>query len=66
MTRLCLLSSLALALALTLSAADAGDWPRFRGPNGSGFVEGKLPDIDPTAPLWKVPIPAAGAAHPSS
>jgi outer membrane protein assembly factor BamB len=38
----------ALALALTLTLAEGADWPRFRGPNGSGFVEGKMPDIDPS------------------
>ncbi len=55
MTRLCLLSSLTLALAFTLS--QAADWPRFRGPNGSGTVEGPLPAIDPVKPLWKVKLP---------
>lgn len=55
MTRLLFLSSLALALTLTLS--QAGDWPRFRGPNGSGTVEGPLPAIDPAKPLWKVKLP---------
>jgi outer membrane protein assembly factor BamB len=61
MTRLGLLSFLTLTLALTLQAAD---WPRFRGPNGSGTVEGKLPDIDPAAPLWKAKIPGKGASSP--
>ena len=62
MTRLCLLSS--LTLALTLALAEAGDWPRFRGPNGSGIVDGKMPDIDPAAPLWKVKIPGKGNGSP--
>jgi outer membrane protein assembly factor BamB len=53
MTRL-LLSLLALTLALTVSAAD---WPRFRGPNGSGTADGPLPEIDPKSPLWKVALP---------
>ncbi len=55
MTRLLFLS--ALALALTLSLSQAGDWPRFRGPNGSGTADGPLPDIDPAKPLWKVKLP---------
>jgi outer membrane protein assembly factor BamB len=63
MTRRSLLSFLALTLALTLSA-EGGDWPRFRGPNGSGFVEGKMPDIDPAAPLWKVKVPGKGVSSP--
>lgn len=54
----------ALTLALTLSLTHAGDWPRFRGPNGSGFAEGKMPDIDPAAPLWKVKIPGQGRSSP--
>ena len=55
------LSLLALALALTLQAAD---WPRFRGPNGTGAVEGTLPDIDPAAPLWKTAVPGKGVSSP--
>jgi outer membrane protein assembly factor BamB len=53
-----------LALALTLTLARGADWPRFRGPNGTGAAEGKLPDIDPTAPLWKVKIPGKGVSSP--
>lgn len=53
-----------LALALTLALADAADWPRFRGPNGTGAVEGTLPDIDPTAPLWKTALPGKGVSSP--
>ena len=53
-----------LALALTLALADAADWPRFRGPNGTGAVEGTLPDIDPAAPLWKTPLPGKGVSSP--
>ncbi|HEY1191318.1 MAG TPA: PQQ-binding-like beta-propeller repeat protein, partial [Gemmata sp.] len=53
MTRL-LLS--ALLFALTLAPAAATDWPRFRGPNGSGTADGPLPEIDPKKPLWKVNI----------
>jgi len=41
--------------ALTLTAR-AEDWPRFRGPNGSGVTEAKnLPDkIDDANTVWKV------------
>ena len=60
----CLLAlSLALTLALTLSA---GDWPRFRGPNGSGVADGPVPlDLaDAKNLLWKVEIPGKGVSSP--
>jgi outer membrane protein assembly factor BamB len=52
------LASLALLIAW---GAQAGDWQRFRGPNGSGIAdEGSLPGA--IAPdknvVWKTPIPA--------
>ena len=61
MRRLYLSAALALTFALSLSAAD---WPRFRGPNGTGVAAGPLPPINPTAPLWKVEIPGKGAGSP--
>lgn len=54
MIRSCLALCLILTLTLSLRAAD---WPRFRGPNGTGVVDGPLPTINPKAPLWSVPIP---------
>ena len=62
MTRLlvCSLSS----LALTLTLAHAGDWPRFRGPNGTGVAEGALPEIDAKKPLWKTALPGKGNGSP--
>lgn len=62
MLRRCLLAFLTLALTLALSSA--ADWPRFRGPNGTGAIEGKMPDIDPSKPLWKVAIPGKGVSSP--
>lgn len=62
MTRLLLLSS--FVFAFTLALASGADWSRFRGPNGSGAVEGTLPSIDPKKPLWKVVIPGQGAGSP--
>lgn len=62
MPRLLLLSLLALALALAPSAA--GDWPRFRGSNGTGTSPDPLPPIDARAPLWKVAIPGKGVSSP--
>jgi outer membrane protein assembly factor BamB len=64
MIRMLFLSSLTLALTLALSAAEAADWPRFRGPNGTGAVEGQLPDINPAKALWKVKLPGKGVSSP--
>ena len=64
MIRTLFLSLLAFAFTLALSVADAADWPRFRGPNGTGAVEGQLPDINPTKALWKVKLPGKGVSSP--
>jgi outer membrane protein assembly factor BamB len=60
-TRLLLASALTLSLALTLTA---GDWPRFRGPNGTGTAAGTLPTPDADHLLWKVEIPGKGVSSP--
>ncbi|MEM8669359.1 MAG: PQQ-binding-like beta-propeller repeat protein [Planctomycetota bacterium] len=48
--------------------ANAEDWPRFRGPSGSGVSQDsdKLPTTwSPTANLaWKTPLPGPGASSP--
>jgi len=62
MLRRCLVSS--FVFVLTLSLAGGADWPRFRGPNGTGAVEGPLPDMDPAKPLWKTKLPGKGAGSP--
>ncbi len=55
-----------LALALLLRAGDRADWPRFRGPNGTGVAvtATSLPtEFSPSKNLvWKVP---AGTGHSS-
>jgi outer membrane protein assembly factor BamB len=51
----------ALLLPFTLAGAD---WPRFRGPNGTGIAEGMLPKIDSKAALWKVPVVGRGVSSP--
>jgi len=45
--------------ALAAGPLGAADWPRFRGPNGSGVADGgRLPgSLDPAAAAWKVPVP---------
>jgi outer membrane protein assembly factor BamB len=49
------------------AAASAADWPRFRGPNGTGVSADK--DVptqfsDKDGVLWKVPIPGRGNSSP--
>lgn len=51
----------ALVIPFTLAGAD---WPRFRGPNGTGIADGTLPAIDPKAALWKVALPGRGVGSP--
>ena len=61
------MSRILLVIAATsavVSLTPAADWSRFRGPNGTGIVEGELPKIEPKKPLWKVEIPGRGAGSP--
>jgi len=64
-----------LCLRITLAAAFAGsfcgsDWPRFRGPEGTGSAaEGGVPtdfgdDGAPKHVAWKVPLPGRGPSSP--
>jgi outer membrane protein assembly factor BamB len=61
-------SLLALGAALLLAAPlDASDWPRFRGPNGTGVSTDKgvpLTFSDKDNVLWKVEIPGTGISSP--
>jgi outer membrane protein assembly factor BamB len=62
--RLFLLLGCAAALALP---AHAGNWPRFRGPNGTGVSDDKNVPVEWNASqgvLWKVPLPGAGNSCP--
>jgi outer membrane protein assembly factor BamB len=55
-----------LALIGVASAAFATDWPRFRGPNGTGVVEGSAPvqfDLKKDV-AWKVKLPGVGHGSP--
>jgi outer membrane protein assembly factor BamB len=62
------ISFVLLALA-TLSAAsvNAGDWPRFRGPNGDGIsTEGPIPtkwDAESNI-KWTADLPGKGSSSP--
>ncbi|MFM7039041.1 MAG: PQQ-binding-like beta-propeller repeat protein [Planctomycetaceae bacterium] len=61
------------AVAILLGSAFAAqthgsDWPRFRGPNGTGISTDSesLPDsiADPETLAWKTPLPGAGVSCP--
>ncbi|MEO8354219.1 MAG: PQQ-binding-like beta-propeller repeat protein [Chthoniobacteraceae bacterium] len=66
------ISSAAVIAGLVASAsvseslrAGTLEWPRFRGPDGSGLGDGKLPDpITEKSILWKVELPGAGHSSP--
>lgn len=61
MHRFCLSGFFALSFSFALLGAD---WPRFRGPNGTGLADGPLPIVDVKAALWKVPLPGRGVSSP--
>src|SRR5262245_61418950 len=50
-----------------LSLSLAGDWPRFRGPNGTGAVDDKDVPLRWSATegvVWKTPLPGLGNSSP--
>jgi outer membrane protein assembly factor BamB len=56
-----------LLLSWAVTSVDASDWPRFRGPNGSGVSSDKgVPtEIGESKNLlWKIAIPGAGNSSP--
>ncbi|MFP6617345.1 MAG: hypothetical protein VCB26_13150 [Candidatus Hydrogenedentota bacterium] len=60
------LTAITLILALTtLSSANAADWSRFRGPNGTGVDDSSpLPDkfgLDKNV-LWKINLPSSSSS----
>jgi outer membrane protein assembly factor BamB len=55
------------ALLLAAAAAEAGNWPRFRGPNGTGTVDDTNVPVAFTEKnnlLWKTAIPGVGHSSP--
>src|SRR5688572_8749768 len=52
------------AVLLVATVSLGADWARFRGPNGTGTAEGKLPAIDAKSPVWKTAIPGVGVSSP--
>jgi outer membrane protein assembly factor BamB len=57
---------LTLAGWLAVAAVHAGDWPRFRGPNGDGASDDKNIPVKWTKDdiLWKTPLPGIGHSSP--
>lgn len=56
-----------LSLACAIPWAGAGDWPQFRGPNGSSAsTQTGLPDAwsDSENVAWKTPLPGSGSSSP--
>jgi len=55
-----------LPLALALAAnPDSTDWPRFRGPNGTGLAATSAPtELNAKDLIWKVPVPGKGWSSP--
>ena len=54
-----------LALILAIQSADAQEWPRFRGPNGSGVSEASIPaKWSSDDHLWKTHLPGTGHGSP--
>jgi outer membrane protein assembly factor BamB len=51
--------------SLAMQAADAAEWTRFRGPNGSGVTAAQFP-VEWTADdfLWKIDLPGKGHSSP--
>ena len=65
----CLSRALLLTIVLPSSArlsGDEGDWPRFRGPNGSGVAEGVVFPTQWTERdyLWQIDLPGVGHSSP--
>jgi len=61
-----LILSISMAVFAVLGQARAEDWPRFRGPNGSGVAEADvLPAAwSPSDYAWRVELPGVGHSSP--
>ena len=54
----------ALLILLSAASAPAGEWPRFRGPDGAGVSDEKNIPVRLDKPLWKTDIPGHGHSSP--
>jgi outer membrane protein assembly factor BamB len=64
---LLILASALASLFLTFQLADADNWPRFRGPNGTGISADKDIPVrfdEKDGILWKVPVGGLGNSSP--
>jgi len=60
---------LPLLLVLATSPTQAGNWPRFRGPNGTGIADGETSSVplkwsDTENLQWKTALPGPGSSSP--
>ncbi len=65
--RFCLVVAIATTFAWRIASAAEPDWPRFRGPNGSGIAVGAQPPTtwsDAQNLKWKTELPGAGTSSP--
>lgn len=66
-TGLWVLVAVSLVVYAGFQPASAADWPRFRGPNGTGIASDKAIPIhwnEKEGILWKVPLPGTGNSCP--
>ena len=66
-TILCLTFAVSMALLLKPLAADAEDWPQWRGPSANGVAPGAAPPLEWSESQnirWKVPVPGRGSGSP--
>jgi outer membrane protein assembly factor BamB len=61
-----IIALLSVTLSLQSFAANAQEWTRFRGPNGTGIsdVKGIPSNIDDSCLSWKVELPGSGHSSP--
>jgi len=63
-----IVTHLAVLALLGATTANAGDWPRFRGPGGTGVSPDKTPTPTKWSPTenlkWKAKLPGAGVSCP--
>ena len=59
-------AAILVALACAAGVADGEDWPRFRGPNGSGIAATAVPVVFGADQhlAWQVALPGAGVSSP--